>query len=175
MCFKLYPKRLLPRASRRRPVDVDTLRSGIESAPVSLIFPCDEVTTPSSTTRSDLNQRELEDQSRTSSGQEELRCVASSNALQIMGRKKPNHKERANRRKVTAEVHALQQAAFKRHGRHKAGANLLVHRMRPAEMNVESPVSVLGTGKVDPFRSYPADADLREYWLIDYCKSFSFL
>jgi len=172
---KLHPQRLLPRTSSRGPVDADTLRSDSTSAPVFLISCGDEIRTHGSSTRSDSNQRELEDQPRTFND-EELRYAAFSNAPDhIVGSVKPQEKERANRRKIPGEMHALQRAPLKRHECPKVGANLRAHRMRQAGMNMNSPTSILGAGKMDPFRSYPADADRHEHWLIDYCKSFPIL
>jgi len=166
---KLHPQRLLPKASSGVPINIDTLTT----APIHLIPRGNKVITPGSPTRSDFNVLEIEGQSRIARDGG-IRNATLSNTPHIVGPKEASQKERANRRKIHGEMHTLQQASLKGHGSHKSAANLHAHRMRPAGTNVGSPVSMLGSGKIDPFRSYPADADRHEHWLIDYCKSFPF-
>jgi len=99
---------------------------------------------------------------------------------QTDGRRNPHLKTHPSRRTLLTEKQGIPKASSKSHSDHRT--RVRHHQWKILRTYLESfrqqrsPVqTILGAGRIDPFRTYPIDADLYEHRLVDHCKIWRFL
>ncbi len=94
---------------------------------------------------------------------------------QTDGRRNIYLKRSPSRRMLLAEKQVVPKASLKSHSDHKARVRQYQEKILRTYLEFfrqqPTPVqTILGAGRIDPFRTYPLDLDLYEHRLVDHCK-----